>query len=232
MQNKLVLFDIDWTLVRGRIPAHHESFTYGFRKVYNVSASRDDVAPYEGKVDKQIIFEVLGKKGLKRNQVEKYLNEMFRVMIDYAEKNMKRDDIVVLPAVEGFLKILKEHTYTLGVMTGNVEGIAKLKLTKAKLMDFFDIGAYGNETERRVELIDIARRRALDKLGLEFTNENIYLVGDSVRDIQCGKEDKIRTIGVATGDYTKEELLNVGANLVLSSLEEYEKAVEFIRGEP
>lgn len=227
--NKLILFDIDWTLVRGRISAHTNSFEYGFMKVYGIKASINDAAPYEGKTDRQIIFEVLQNKNLKRNGIEVKLNEMFHAMIEYAQENIKKEVVVVLPGVKDFLAKLKNYGYNLGILTGNVQSIAKTKLDLAGLKEFFEIGAYGDENERRVELVSIAKERANRKFGCVFTDSNIYLVGDSILDISCGKEAGVKTIGVASGDYKKADLRNAGADLVLPSLEEAEKFIKFIR---
>jgi len=230
MKDKLILFDIDSTLLRGKIPAHLNSFSFGFKNVYNIEGSIEDAPFVEGRTDKQIVFEILQKKGLERNQIEKNIDRMFNSMVEYAKINFEKENIQVLPGVEDFLKVLKKFKINLGILTGNVEEIAKIKLTKANLNQYFEVGGYGNLSERRSDLIEIVKNRAYEKLGLKFENENIYLVGDSLRDVQCGNETGVNIIGVATGKTSKEDLQNAGANIVLSTLEEYDKAIDYIMG--
>ena len=227
--DKLILFDVDWTLIKGRIPGVINSFEYGFKKVYGVNASINDAAPYEGKTDRQIIFEVLQNKGLERKNIELKLNEMFLSMVEYVQKNIKKKDVVALPGAKDFLEKLKGCKYKLGVLTGNVQRIAEIKLDFADLKYFFEIGAYGSESEKRSELVEMAKERANKKFGHTFSNSDIYLVGDSIRDISCGKETGIKTIGVTTGLHKNTDLENAGADLVLSNLEEAEKGLEFIK---
>ncbi len=229
MKNNLVLFDIDWTLVKGSIPAHKDSFAYGFSKVYNVDASIDDVAPCSGKTDKQIIFEVLQKKGIERNAIQKHLDRMFASMIEYSKNEFLQTEVIVLSGVKDFLETLKKYDIAIGVLTGSIEEIARIKLERAKLLGYFSVGAYGNETEKRYELVKIAQDRAEKIFGSSFSNQNTYLVGDSPRDVQCGKESNVVIIAVASGNYKKEELQSAGADIVLSNLKEYNKAIEFMK---
>lgn len=228
-KNKLILFDIDWTLVRGRIPAHVNSFEFGFKKVYGIKASINDADPSEGKTDRQIVFEVLQKKGLERNDIEEKLNEMFHIMINYVQKNIAKEEIVVMPGVKEFLTKLKNNNYKNGILTGNVEEIANIKLNLAGLENFFEIGAYGNETEKRAELVEIAKEKANKKFDIVFENSDIYIVGDSIRDIYCGREAGVKTIGVSSGVYTKQDLENAGADLILMSLKETKKVLVLLK---
>jgi len=226
-ESKLVLLDIDWTLLKGRIPAHINSFEYGFKKVYGITATINDAAPYEGKIERQIILEILQNKGFGRDVIEARLAEMLRAMAEFVKKNIKKGDVVVLPGVKDFLNAMKNRGYKLGVLTGNIRDIARTKLNLAGIDAFFDIGAYGDETEERFRLVDIAKKRANEKFGVEFKNSDIYLIGDSIRDIQCGKKAGVRTIGVTTGNYKRQDLEREKADLVVTSLE-FEKIREFI----
>ena len=230
MSKKLLLFDVDGTLVRMEIPAHVESFAFGFKKVYNIDGTIFDVFPFDGKTDRQIIFEVLQKKGLERDAVESKIDEMFKVMTDYVKKNMKKADVVILPGIVTLLKELQSLDYALGVLTGNVEDIANIKLEIAGLKDFFIVGAFGSETEKRYKLVDIANDRLYEKLGFKAKNSDIYVIGDTILDIEAGKRAEVNTIGVATGKYMYEDLEEAGAGLVLKDLEDTEKIVEFIEG--
>ena len=92
------------------------------------------------------------------------------------------------------------------LLTGNVERGARIKLGHHGLSHFFKFGAFADDSQWRNELGPVALRRARELHGVEFTPERVFVIGDTPHDIACGKVIGARTIAVATGQYSLEEL--------------------------
>jgi phosphoglycolate phosphatase-like HAD superfamily hydrolase len=134
------------------------------------------------------------------NEAIKRLEEIFRESVD-------KGKLRVLPGVKELLRELKRRGHLLGILTGNPEGMTQSMLEKGGLRDYFDLFVYGPEGKDRVELVKIAMDEARRKFGGEFSGKNIVVVGDSIHDIDSGKPHGALTIAVATGFYSRKELL-------------------------
>ena len=229
--NKLALFDLDWTLLEGGNPAHIDAFSEAFKIVYRKKAHINEII-HEGKIDSQIIIEVLEKRGISKEKTTGKLHSALKVMTEYFNKHFKVKPDDVLQGVKELLNQLQKNEVYLGVLTGNIESVALKKLNATTLNNFFQIGAFGNEALKRVDLVEIARRKAEEKFGIPFGKKAIFLVGDTPLDIQCGKDAGVRTIGVASGpNYDISSLQKAGAGLVIPNLaneESREKVIKFI----
>jgi phosphoglycolate phosphatase-like HAD superfamily hydrolase len=92
------------------------------------------------------------------------------------------------------------------LLTGNLKEGAKLKLEYLGLWEYFEFGAFANDSHLRDELGPFALRRAKEKLGIDFAPERVFIIGDTPHDIACGKAIGAKTIAVATGAFTVEQL--------------------------
>lgn len=212
--NKLVLFDIDRTLI-GRSQCHHNAFSYAFKKVYNVDTDIK-IIEYGGMTDPAIAIEVLKKVGLKEDLILSKLDECMDTIVDYFLKNVKKDTIPILPGVKDLLELLNGNGILLGLITGNLEPIAWGKLEKIHLDHYFKLGGFGSDNINRTELVKIAVKKAEESFNF---NGKTFVIGDTPRDIKAGFEAGAVTIGVATGTFLKNELVNYGADFVFDNLE-------------
>ena len=115
--------------------------------------------------------------------------------------------MTVLPGVRELLDALAAYDDVgVGLLTGNVAGGARLKLISGGLWGRFDFGSYGSDHELRDELPSIAVARARNLWGEVVTADKAIVVGDTPRDIQCGKAGGTATMAVATGSFTVDEL--------------------------
>ena len=73
------------------------------------------------------------------------------------------------------------------LLTGNLVRGAEIKLSHYGVWDYFEFGAFADDHHERNELRRFACARALEKHGEEFSPENIFVIGDTPRDIECGK---------------------------------------------
>ncbi len=225
MTKKLVLFDIDKTLIKSS-RGHRGAFSEAFKTVYGVD-STIDVISYHGMTDQQIIVEVLKKNGLDEQKIKSKLKECMKIMIESFNKTIDTDNIIVLDGVSELLEELDKRNILMGLVTGNLEPIAKAKLKKVGLNRYFKVGGFGSDDMNRTNLVKLAIKRA-EGFDFNYDNGNIFLVGDTPLDIKAGKEAGVITIGVTTGIYSKEDLKNANADFILENLKNKRKFLEMI----
>lgn len=224
---KIPLFDIDGTLVKTQSAINQDAFHFAVKKVYGVEANHQEINP-EGMVDNQILVEILKLHGLTEEQVKEKIDQEIQAVSDYAKEQESNIQLDVLPGVVELLEKLKEENVPMGVLTGNVEGLAWVKLDKENLKKYITFGAFGSETYRRVELVEIARVRAEKALGKTVEKNELVLVGDTPRDIQCARDTRTSCIIVSTGFYSYEDLEKERPDLLVHSLEEKDKILKFL----
>ncbi|MBU0760319.1 MAG: HAD-IA family hydrolase [Nanoarchaeota archaeon] len=228
---KLVLFDIDRTLIlKTKIERTHWAEAFG--KVYEVDVNAGDLDNYFGTTSgftfKGTVFQFLKDHGVSKRKILAKYFDFLKLFLKLYLKNMKKAKVVAALGAEELLRELKRRKVLLGLVTGNLEEIAMAKLTKAGLDKYFKFGGYGDETER-AKLVKTAIKKAQEKFGFKF-QENVFVVGDTVRDVEVGKKVKVKTVGVATGIYSKRELKKEGADFVLGNLKDKKKFLKIVLG--
>jgi phosphoglycolate phosphatase len=126
-----------------------------------------------------------------------------------------------MEGVEELLDQLIDQGYLLGLVTGNVEAAAHIKLARAGLNRFFSFGGYGSDSPDRTELTRRSLERGGIVAGAPLDPGATVAVGDTPRDIEAGHGAGLRVIGVATGDYTVEGLRDAGADFAIPTLREW-----------
>lgn len=225
--DKLVLFDIDNTLIEGS-RGHKIAFSGALKKIYGVDANID-IINYYGMTDQQIIIEVLKKHGLDEQMIKSKLEECMKAMVIFFNRVVDGDEIIILDGVRELLEELDGYNILMGLVTGNLEPIARGKLKKVGLNHYFKIGGFGNDDIDRTNLVKIAIRRAEKKFNFKFDN-NVFVVGDAPKEIKSGKEAGVKTIGVTTGIYSKEQLKDAGADFILEHLKDKDRVLKIIEG--
>lgn len=227
--NSLIpLFDIDWTLLDGINETYRNSFKHMFNSVYGLQdADVFDINPH-GMTDSQIIIEVLKVHHYLGKREDLKLDLAFSSMCDYYSKYSENEHIQTMPGAKELLGILGERNVTMGILTGNVQHIAKQKLNSAKILKSFSFGAYGDMAIHRSELVNIARNSIQPVYGEMLHNQHFVIIGDSPRDILCARESGSKSIGVSTGSYNARDLESAGADLVVTSLNEIQTIVSFL----
>jgi phosphoglycolate phosphatase len=208
----LALFDIDGTLLLKASAAHAEAVHEAIREVYGVDEpSKVEAA---GRTDYEIARNICLLAGVTAENFDRGRDD-FRVACVSAFARLCPDDLSdrVAPGMTDVLEDLHARdAVRLGILTGNLEPIAHLKLVRAHLARFFEpwVGGFGSDHEDRTELPAIARRRA----G-RYPREQTVVIGDTPRDIACARADGVRCIAIATGPFGVEELAK--ADVVLRS---------------
>ena len=203
MQKRLLLFDIDSTLVNTG-GAGFKALQGVIKNRYGADDELDDIE-IAGKTDRNIAADILEKYAVAptKENVSALLDEY----VDLVARFLLQLDGHVLPGIFEILTRMKaKPDRVLGLLTGNIERGAKLKLQRYQLWDFFEFGAFADDHHDRNQLGEFARTRAQEKHGHEFDAAQIDVIGDTGHDIACGKAFGARTIAVATGSWSRQKL--------------------------
>lgn len=229
---RVVLFDIDGTLLTaagvGRI-----AFRRTLIKVLG-DGTAADTAVLSGRVDWGIWREVLGDAGYSTDEVDAQIEDYLRLFVAelatvLADPNLPKPH--VLPGVRALLESLHHDDNVLvGLVTGNTETAAWLKLGYTGIAPHFWFGAFGNEAWERNALPALALERASRFAnGRVFTGTDAVIIGDSIHDVACAKAVGATVIGVPTGIETADALVHAGADVVLPTLEDTDAVLRIIR---
>lgn len=213
---KLILFDVDQTLVDA-LAHHNVAYKKAFKEVFNVDTQLTDIN-FAGKIVPNIIQELGKLNEIPKDVVESRLTTAIERVESFFTKSVGKGEIRVLPGVRELLEKLKERDHILGVVTGNPEGITQSILENSKLKGYFGIFVYGSKDKDRAELVGLAIAKAERKFGTKFFGKDVVIVGDSIHDIECGKPHGSLTIAVATGFYSKKELMKHSPDYLFTDL--------------
>jgi phosphoglycolate phosphatase len=220
-----VLFDIDGTLV-SLDGAGSRSLNRAMEDLLGIPNGFREVN-FAGKTDLQIIreglekFDLLDRDDLLHSLLDRYLA--------YLPTEVATSMGHVKEGVKELLFNLQDlRGVYLGLLTGNVEAGARLKLNTFGLNRFFPVGAFGDDSENRNLLLPFAVQRLLDSESIEVGYEDCVVIGDTPSDVECAQVHGASSIAVATGTYSLEQLKKTTADLVLSDLSNTEQIVEWI----
>lgn len=232
---RLILFDIDGTLL----------WTDGAGRRAIQRALLDEVGTagpidqyrFDGKTDPQIVRELMTLAGHPEAEAEERIAAVCRRYVELLTTELEQPprNMRLLPGVRDLLAALEPHetggSTLVGLLTGNLEGGAALKLAAVGLDPArFAIGAYGSDSARRPDLPAIAAERAARRTGRGFAGTDIVIVGDTPDDIACGRPIGARVVAVATGSYSVAELRAAGAAHALEDLTDTRAVMDALLG--
>ena len=217
---RLILFDIDGTLLWTR-GAARKAFERAMLEVYG-TAGPIAKHSFGGKTDPQIARELLRLAGFDDRRIDDGLDRLWAGYLSGLRKELllPGHETRVLPGVRPLLAELGRRTDTIltGLLTGNIEGGAALKLESAALADNFRFGAFGSDRERREDLPAVAVERAFALTGVRFRAHQIVIIGDTPADMTCGASLDAFALGVATGYFDEAGLKAAGAHVTVPDL--------------
>jgi len=215
---RILLFDIDGTLVSTG-GAGAVAWKRAFDELYGIPA---DIGEYTdaGMTDPDVgakTFEAV----LHREPTPHELAKLVQRRLEHLPEAVSESKgYKVLPGVPERLEQLSHDGHLLGIITGNGDGAAHIKLQRANLNRWFTFGAYASAGVVRADIVRTAVQRGEAMLGEDVPNAKIYVIGDTPLDIQAAHAVDCTAIAVATGRYDPGALEEAGADHVLETLEE------------
>jgi phosphoglycolate phosphatase len=213
-----VLFDIDGTLIiTGGAGA--ASWRLAFDELYGIPA---DIGAFThtGMTDPDVgrqTFEAVIHRKPERREFTRLLERRLHYLHQTVEES---EGYHVLAGVKELLPRLVEDGCLLGLVTGNLEAAAHIKLHRARLNRFFSFGGYGSDATHRGELTRIALRRAALVYGDEVSPGQAIVVDDTPHEVQGAHAAGMEWVGVGSHHFDVEQLRQAGADHAIASLEE------------
>ena len=204
MRDSLLLWDIDGTLVyMGR--AGERALLVAIRDLYGRDLGDHLPVKLQGRTDTSICRDLLAYLGVPVTPAEE--KRFQRAYLSHIPTTMPAGKARVLAGIREALDAVHAHPEIhQALLTGNLKEGARLKLSYLGLWDYFEFGAFADDSPIRDELGPFALARAKEKLGIKFPPERVYIIGDTPHDIACGKAIGAKTIAVATGSFSVGEL--------------------------
>jgi phosphoglycolate phosphatase len=215
---RIVLFDIDGTLVSTG-GAGAVAWKRAFEELYGIPADIGeftDAGMTDPDVGSKTFEAVLHRKPTARELAQLVQRRLEHLPEAVAESEGYR----VLPGVPERLRQLSRDGHLLGLITGNGDGAAAVKLARGDLNRWFTFGAYATAGVDRPGIVRRAVERGEAMLGPDVPNEDIFVIGDTPLDVSAAHAVDCTAVGVATGHYDVDALREAGADHVLATLEE------------
>jgi phosphoglycolate phosphatase len=215
---RILLFDIDGTLVATG-GAGAVAWRQAFEELYGIPA---DIGKFTdaGMTDPDVgarTFEAV----LHRKPTPLELTQLIQRRLEHLPEAVAQSTgYKVLPGVPERLRQLSRDGHLLGIITGNGDGAAHVKLQRGDLNRWFTFGAYAAAGSERADIVREAVHRGESMFGEDVPNTEIFVIGDTPLDIEAAHAAGCTAVGVATGHYDVDALREAGADHVLATLEE------------
>lgn len=210
------LFDIDGTLLECTDATHYFAFCDALKALSGKDLTLEGVIAH-GNTDIGILRDALLLAGVSEAEWRPRLSETRNAMATFVEERKRDLCASVLPQVREILEHLRKQGAALGVATGNLERIGKLKLERAGLLQYFDFAGWSDAYEHRSDVFGGAVEKARQIRGTEAA---LCVIGDTPADIRASHDNGLPAIAVATGIYSLEQLEAEAPELCLNSFEE------------
>ena len=227
---KLALFDIDGTLITSR-GAGRRAMRTALERVFGAAGGIDQY-DLRGRTDTRIVHDVMGALGWEPARVKERLDDFFEAYLGGLTSEIGDGrHVVTLPGVSAVVaRLAQSPEALLGLVTGNIEEGARIKLLPTGLWPLFRVGAYGSDHMDRRRLPSLAARRAQALVGYPFAPTEVVVIGDTPHDIDCARAFGAVAIAVTTGQYTRAELLADRPDHLFDDLADVDKVLAAILG--
>ena len=252
---RLALFDIDCTLIDGH-GAGGRAIMRAIKDVYGVEGELGDysfhgrtdpgivrdladlwgagdpealVGRYEGETQPQVVHDLAERLGTPDDVIDTLVDQCVARYVELVADEVAGGHIEVLPGVKELVTALAaDRRVLVGLLTGNVAEGARIKLAPTGLYSLFQVAAYGSDSALRAELPPVAVARAEKLTGRRFADKEIVVIGDTPADIECGAGLGVKTIAVATGRHSLDELAAHEPDYLFADMSDWRAVYEAI----
>ena len=222
---RLFLFDVDGTLVTargaGRLAIGHAlASTYG-------STGPIETYDFRGRTDPRIVWDLMREAGLDDARIEAGLTACFEAYVAELERLIGDGErVTVMPGIGDLVRALATRDdAVVGLLTGNIEPGARVKLRPTRLWPLFRIGAFGSDDMDRRRLPAVACERARHATGQRFGFEQVTIIGDTPLDVDCARACGAVAVAVATGFHPAEDLRACAPDLLFADFADVDAAL-------
>jgi len=202
----LILFDLDGTLTRTQ--NGYAPFNEAILETFGVVGDIRSVIP-DGNTDPQIVREIFAKTNIEMG-IDDGQWEQFAKNLRRSYSKALREGTTTVRALPGALELLAalsaKDEFSQGVVTGNFEVTAQIKLETAGLNSYLCRGAYASDSPHRPDLPRIAKERWEQWTGKSLRLEQCVIIGDTAKDLDAARQNDMKCVLVGTGRYPLEEL--------------------------
>ena len=231
--SRLLLFDLDSTLMRSG-GAGMRAMRRAFEQRFGIAEAGPEIVP-DGKTDPNIFREMLAAHGVGRGREQLEIAALSASYETFLREEMPASvGARLMPGVVELLEALQPlEDVALGLLTGNFEITARVKLDRFGLNRFFAFGAFASDHEQRNRLPPVAVARAERHTGAAIgLGPHVIVVGDTPLDVACALEHGATAAGVATGRFSVDELLAAGAHLAVEDLSDTDAVLAALVPDP
>lgn len=202
---KLLLFDLDGTLLLTG-GAGLRAISKLFKDRYGIENAMHKVEG-RGITDTNIFLAIIERK-LNRRPANGELQKLIEIYPRYLAPEVKTSPgYKIMSGIHEFLALLKKRGIYLALGTGNLEKTARIKLARAKLNRFFPVGGFATDAKDRDKLLRLAWKKSQSHYGVHFSRSNVYVIGDTPRDVMAARANGFVAVAVGCGMFPKKRLL-------------------------
>jgi phosphoglycolate phosphatase len=224
---KIIIFDLDQTLV-DFISVHNEVTQKLFKKFFNIDAELIEI-DFAGKSLNDNFRELARLKNIPEDMFREKSQQLLASYETTFSKSLPTDaSKYILPGARELLSELSKTDHIVALYTGDSPRIVHSVFRVTNLGKYFKLCQYGTDVETRADMVRLAVEKAARLTGREFRGQDIVIIGDSTRDIECGKLFSALTIAVATGFHSRVQLSATEPDYLFENLKDYRKVLRAI----
>lgn len=221
---KLILFDLDGTLVyTGQ--AGRSALIKAIKALYG-KEPKFEHSLISGRTDTDnfsLVYKLIKGKNPSKTEVKKIHQKYVELLPLEIKQSVRQKTYKTVKGIKKLIeKLSHEKDLILGLGTGNIEQGAQIKLQPSGLLDYFSCGGYGEDGRTREEMLRAAVKRAERKFKTKFAPDQVYVVGDTHRDVLAAKACGFHNAAVTCGFGEPKLLQRSAAELELKDFTDIE----------
>jgi phosphoglycolate phosphatase len=220
----ICLFDIDGTLLSSG-GAGQAAMEFAMEKQFGITEPTEGIS-VAGRCDFAITSDLLKFHNVDPSDENRCL--LRDRYLDRLPEELGLRPGLILPGVEELLRRLSENSHVLGLLTGNFQAGATCKLEHFQLAEFFNFGGFGDEHSLRDDVAREAFQQAKEFLDREIDAKEVWVIGDTPADVQCGRAINANVIAVATGMFSFDQLKETQPDHLFADFSQVDEFVKLL----